>query len=433
MTPGARLQASIDILSDIERTRHPADRVFDGWSRSNRYAGSKDRAAISEMVYGVLRNRAVLSHAMKGDTPRLMVFGVLKLLDEKPVSEIDDLCTGENHTPEHLSDEETDALTAAALPGADAPVWIRNNYPEWMHDELLAAFGSDLEREMWALQGRAPTDLRVNVLKAMPDETIALLAEEAVAVEPAPLAPFGLRMLGKANLPALTAYRDGLIEIQDEGSQLACLLAAVKPGEQVLDLCAGGGGKTLALAAQMANKGQIYACDRDGRRLDKLMPRAQRAGARNVQTMTLAPWHEGEEEPTLADLAGRMDCVLVDAPCSGTGAWRRSPDARWRITPEMLATYHAAQTEVLARAAPLVKPGGRLVYITCSLLPSENEQQVSAFLERQSDFSQTHWQNFWPAGLSQPNVPQGQALRLTPARTGTDGFYIAVLQRNNGK
>ncbi len=218
--------------------------------------------------------------------------------------------------------------------------------------------------------------------------------------------------------------------MQDEGSQLACLLAAAKPGEQIVDLCAGGGGKALALAAAMGNRGQIHACDTDRRRLGKLMPRAQRAGARNIQTRFIKPdVLPGGPDADLADLEARMDCVLVDAPCSGTGAWRRNPDARWRLTPELLASYRATQAEVLARGSLAVRSGGRLVYITCSLLPSENENQIGAFLKAHPDFAMAAWDGFWPEGVAPPPAPSGGALRLTPASTGTDGFFIAVLTR----
>lgn len=433
MTPGARLQASIDILADIERTRHPADRIFDGWSRANRYAGSKDRAAISDLVYAVLRHRAELGFAVSADSPRLLALAASHLIDSKPLDELAALCTGDNHAPHPLSEQETLSLSAARRPGLSSPAHIRCNYPAWLEEELAAAFGDRLEIEMAALLERAPTDLRVNALRATREEAIALLAEEGVSVAPVPFAPQGLRLQAKTNLPALDAYREGLIEVQDEGSQLACLVSDVKPGEQVLDLCAGGGGKTLALAAMMNNRGQIYACDLDARRLDRLMPRAQRAGARNLQTRPLAPLVAGEADPSLAEMKDRMDCVVVDAPCSGTGAWRRSPDARWRLTPEMLAIYHAAQTEVMARAAPLVKPGGRLVYITCSLLPSENDARMAEFLASHADFSPRDWRDFWPEGIARPQAPEGDALRLTPARSGTDGFFIAILQRGGGK
>jgi 16S rRNA (cytosine967-C5)-methyltransferase len=432
MTPGARLQAAIDILSTIGTTRHPADRVFDGWARGSRFAGSKDRAAVGELVFKVLRHRAELTTALGSEEPRLLALGAVSMIDEAGPAAAMALADGARHAPAPLEADEATALRNAILPGDDAPAHVRLNYPAWLQGELEAAFGAKLETEMAAMMMRAPTDLRVNVLKGNREAALAALTEAHVEVEPTPLAPNGLRLKARANVQGLQAFRDGLIELQDEGSQLACLLTGAKPGEQIVDLCAGGGGKALALAAMMGNRGQIHACDTDRRRLGKLMPRAQRAGARNIQTCFLKPDAlAAGADPDLADLEARMDCVLVDAPCSGTGAWRRSPDARWRLTPELLASYGAAQAEVLARGARAVKPGGRLVYVTCSLLPSENEARVEGFLAGRPDFALANWEDFWPADLSRPSSPERGALRISPASTGTDGFFIAILKRES--
>ena len=433
MTPGARLQSAIEILTGIFETRQPADRVFDAWARSSRFAGSKDRAAVSDLVFTVLRHRAQLAAATGADAPRLLAFAALALLKGEGAAAAVALADGTGHAPAPLTIEETSALQQADLPLADAPSWIRLNYPEWLHPEFELAMGSALEPEMAALMERAPTDLRVNALKDTRDRVMALLAEEDVVTEPTPLSPWGLRLTGRANILGLASFRDGLIELQDEGSQLACLATGVRPGEQVVDLCAGGGGKSLALAAMMRNRGQIHACDTDGRRLGKLMPRAQRAGIRNIQTVTLGAYAAEGPDADLGDLEARMDCVLVDAPCSGTGAWRRNPDARWRLTPEILAGYRAAQTEVLARAARMVRPGGRLVYVTCSLLPSENEHQVAAFLTSHGSFVEVPWRSVWPDDVVQPPETGTEAyLRLTPVKTQTDGFFVAILRREAG-
>lgn len=429
MTPGARLQSAIEILDEIFRSGRPADRVFDTWSRSSRFAGSKDRTAVSEIVFTVLRRRAELATACGSVEARLLAFAALLLIEGKPLTEIDALADGGRHAPAPLTGEESAALDAASLPGADAPQHIRFNYPEFLQAEFDRAFGTRLEAEMVALLDRAPTDLRVNTLKSSREKVLAALAEAGIAAERCALSPWGIRLLARANLPGLALFRDGAIEIQDEGSQLACLLSAVKPGEQVVDLCAGGGGKSLALAAMMGNRGQIYACDIDGRRLGSLVPRAERAGIRNLQTRVLEPFRPGEADASFADLETRADCVLVDAPCSGTGAWRRSPDARWRLTPEMLAGYHAAQDEVLARGTRLVRPGGRLVYVTCSLLPSENEERIAAFSAANPGFAREDWQAHWPEGLPALPAPAGGALRLSPVSAGTDGFFITILRR----
>jgi len=430
MTPGARLQSAIDVLTGIVETRQPADRAFDTWARSSRFAGSKDRAAVSELVFSVLRHRAELAAAVGTDAPRLLAFAAIALLQGEGADAAAARADGTAHAPVALTAEEQAALRAAVLPGSEAPSWVRLNYPEWLHPEFEAALGPALEAEMAALMERAPTDLRVNVLKATRDRAMSLLAAESVATEMTPLSPWGLRLIGRANILGLASFRDGVIELQDEGSQLACLAAGVTPGEQVVDLCAGGGGKSLALAAMMRNRGQVHACDTDARRLGKLMPRAQRAGIRNIQTRALGPFAADLPDADLADLEARMDCVLVDAPCSGTGAWRRNPDARWRIDPETLGGYRAAQAEVLARAARLVRPGGRLVYVTCSLLPSENEKQIEAFLVGHREFAEVPWRSLWPAEVAfPPAAGDGPHLRLTPATTETDGFFVAFLRR----
>lgn len=432
MTPGARLQSAIDILNDIFLSGRPADRIMENWARSNRYAGSKDRAAISNLVYTVLRRRAELSAATGQEEARLLAFAALALVEGEGVPAAA-LADGSRHAPAPLTEKERAVLDAASLPGPDAAPWVRLNYPEWLHPEFEEAFGGALEREMAALMDRAPTDLRVNTLKANREAALAALEEAGLSAEPCPWSPWGLRLTSRGNLPGLSVYRDGVIEIQDEGSQLACLLAGAKPGEQVVDLCAGGGGKSLALAAMMGNRGQIYACDTDGRRLAPLEPRAQRAGIRNLQTRTLGPFRPGEADTDFAGLEARMDCVLVDAPCSGTGAWRRSPDARWRLDPGTLEGYRAAQAEVLARAATLVRPGGRIVYVTCSLLPSENERQVEAFLAAHRDFKLVPWKAQWPEDLVPPPAMAGDWFRLSPASTGTDGFFVAILRREAGE
>lgn len=433
MTPGARLQSAIDILNDIFQSGRPADRIVESWARSNRYAGSKDRAAISNLVYTVLRRRAELSAATGHEEARLLAVAALALLEGEGIAAVAALADGAGHAPAPLTGEEKAVLDAASLPGPDAAPWVRFNYPEWLHAEFEEAFGGSLEREMAALMDRAPTDLRVNTLKSTRDKALTELAEAGVATEPCPLSPWGLRLLARANLPGLALYRDGAVEIQDEGSQLACLLTGAKPGEQIVDLCAGGGGKSLALAAMMGNRGQIYACDIDRRRLAGLIPRSERAGIRNLQTRVPAPFRPGVADADFADLEARADCVLVDAPCSGTGAWRRSPDARWRLDPGTLEGYRTAQVEVLARAAALVRLGGRIVYVTCSLLPSENERQVEAFLAAHPDFKPLPWAAEWPEGLVPPPATAGDWFRLSPASTGTDGFFVAILRREAGE
>jgi 16S rRNA (cytosine967-C5)-methyltransferase len=286
-----------------------------------------------------------------------------------------------------------------------------------------------------ALAAPAPLDLRANRLLCTREALQARLGESVgLAGPPAltPLAPDGLRIPWRPGRAfawaAEPSFLDGWFEVQDEGSQLAALLAGVGPGQQVADVCAGGGGKTLALAAAMANRGQIYAHDVDGRRLAPLKARAERGGVRNVQLRF--PVREGD---ALGDLAGRMDCVLVDAPCTGSGTWRRAPDAKWRVRPGALAERRAEQQEALALAAPLVRPGGLMVYVTCSVLPAENAGAVAAWLGQNPGFSACAPEAAAAAvvpGLAAAAYSGPLGLQLTPARTGSDGFFISVLQRS---
>ena len=353
MTPGARLAAAIEVLSDIGARRRPADTLKD-WGLSHRFAGSGDRAGIAGLVYDALRRRASSAYLMGEDTPRATLLGMLvreRGLDPDAVARLAD---GTGYAPPPLTDAERARLAAADLAGAPPHVrWaiIRNGSIRIS----ARVFGDERAEEGAALASRAPLDLRANTLKASRDEAARSLAD--LAPEPTRWSPHGLRIKLRADAknPAVHAefaYLKGLIEIQDEGSQLAALLAGAKPGEQVLDLCAGGGGKTLALAAIMENKGQIYATDDDKRRLAPIHDRLERSGARNVQVRT--PKSVGNE---LADLEGKLDLVLIDAPCTGIGAWRRNPDAKWRVRPGALEVRVKEQAETLERAVPLVRPG----------------------------------------------------------------------------
>ena len=430
MHPSAWIAAAIEVLDDLETRRRPAADAMKDWGLAHRFAGSKDRAAIASMVYDALRRRASARWLMKSETPRAEMIGALLLSRGRTPVEIAAQFSGEGHAPPPLSEEERAALDAADLSGA--PDWVRGDFPEWLAPHFARAFGDRAADEGVALSARAPLDLRANALKATREQALAEL--EHLGPQPCRFAPLGLRIeQGKdGRAPALAAepaYVRGLVEIQDEGSQIAARLAHATPGEQVLDLCAGGGGKSLAMAGDMDNSGQIYATDSDGRRLTPIFARLERAGARNIQVR--AP--RGPHNDPVADLAGACDVVIVDAPCTGIGAWRRNPDAKWRIRPGALEQRLKAQTEILSRAATFVKKGGRLVYVTCSLLCEENEDQVSAFLGAHAEFSAEHPdQSLKLAGLGAlPNAgsAHGPGLRLTPARHDVDGFYIAVLLR----
>ena len=431
MTPSARLSAAIEVLAEIEARRRPAADALKDWGLSHRFAGSGDRAAIAGLVYDALRRKSSAAWLMGEATPRASLLGMLRRERGLDAQAMAALCNGSRHAPPPLSDREAAALAHDALTGA--PAHIEGDYPEWLDSHLARVFGDERGAEGAALASRAPLDLRVNTLAAERDQPLAKL--EHLNAAPTRWSPIGIRirLAAEAKSPAIHAepvFLKGQIEIQDEGSQLAALLADAKPGEQVVDLCAGAGGKTLALAAAMENRGQIYATDLDKRRLAPIHARLERAGARNVQVRT--PTGRGD---ILADLAGRADLVMIDAPCTGTGAWRRNPDAKWRIRPGALAERLNEQQAVLERAATLVKSGGRIAYVTCSVLAEENNDQVGSFLARHPDFSVEK-----PADVAKvlgeraylfarAALISDQGLLMTPRRTDTDGFFVSMLRR----
>ncbi len=352
------------------------------------------------------------------------------------VPDIEALCSGARFAPSPLTDAEKTALDADTL--ATAPAHVQGDYPDWLDPYLARMFGDDRAAEGEALASRAPLDLRVNTLMTERDDMVPRLSH--LGAEPTRWSPVGLRIRLKADAksPGIHAeppYLKGQIEIQDEGSQLAALLAGAKPGEQVIDLCAGAGGKTLALAAAMENHGQIYATDSDKRRLAAIHERIARADARDIQVRTPKGAGSGEAD-ILTDLAGRADLVLIDAPCTGTGTWRRNPDAKWRIRPGALAERLKQQEAVLERAAGLVKPGGRIVYITCSALVEENGDQIRAFAGRHPDFSVEKPANVVKALgeraylFGRAVLTSGEGLLMTPRRTETDGFFVSMLRRS---
>ncbi len=432
MIAGARIAAAIEILADIEARRRPATDALKDWGLAHRFAGSKDRSSIGTLVFDALRRRASAAYVMGAESPRAIILGALRLVRGLDLTEVEALFSGEAHAPEALDETERARFAAGSLEGA--PAHVAGDFPAWLEPSFAAVFGESLVAETSALALRAPVDLRVNTLKAAREKALASLAH--LHAEPTPLSPIGLRLplTPEGRNPALAAEADyvkGRVEIQDEGSQLAALLSAAKPGEQVLDLCAGAGGKTLALAALMQNKGQIYASDDDGRRLAPIYKRLERAGARNVQIRAPRRGHDA-----LADLAGACDLVLIDAPCTGTGAWRRNPDAKWRIRPGALEQRIADQDQTLAAAARFVKPQGRILYVTCSLLREENEDRIGAFLAANRAF-QAGPAEAMAAAAGLPQLAAfastlGPGVRLSPAASGTDGFFIALLARENG-
>jgi 16S rRNA (cytosine967-C5)-methyltransferase len=416
MTPAARIQAAIEILEDLNGTAMPADRFLRDWFRTRRYAGSKDRAAVAERVYDVFRHRASYAWRMQSEEPRaLVIASVLKGEDD-----VEALFSGSGYGPKPLSDEERTVIHAPAR--SDAPFHVRHEFPELLEAELKRSLGDALGEEMDVMQGRAPVDLRVNSLKATRDYVAELLNGDGFEAAPTPYSPWGLRLSsreGLAQLQRYPAFENGLFEFQDEASQIAALLVGAKPGERILDLAAGGGGKSLALAASMGNEGELVAFDDITERLRPLPSRAARARASCITVV------REKDGPQWGD--GQFDAVLLDAPCSGTGTWRRQPEFRWRITAELLDRLRATQDMLLDDAARHVKPGGRLLYATCSLLCAENEDRVDAFRARHPDFASLRADAIWD-GAPPPGL--GEFFRATPATTGTDGFFTAILQRS---
>ena len=427
MRDGGRIEAAIGVLEQVETARRPARLALKAWSDTARYAGSGDRAFVAGLVLDTLRRRRSAAWRMEQDSSRGAVLGVLALHWNWPTDRITAAFAEAPHGPGALS-----AAEAARIPEprelAGAPDAVAADLPDWLAPSFARVFGDRVRTEAEALARRAPVDLRVNTLKS--DPARALRAAEALGAHPVPGLPLALRIDPPAaaertpSVESLPEFVKGWMEVQDAGSQIAAACAGDIAGAQVLDFCAGGGGKTLALAAAMGSTGQIYAYDSDARRLADTVRRGERAGIRNLQVRTpLRP------DP-LKDLLGRMDLVFIDAPCSGSGAWRRHPDTKWRLTPEALARRQADQDAVLDAGVLYVRPGGRLIYVTCSVLAEENEDRVAAFLARHPEFSVRPATDD-PEWLSRLTA-EGY-LRLTPATSDTDGFFVAVLARADGR
>lgn len=432
MRPAGRLSAAIEVLGEIEVRKRPAAETLKDWGIAHRFAGAGDRAAIGNLVFDALRVRASSAFLMQDDGPRALALKALVSRWGESVEAVAALCDGSRFAPEPLSAAEKAGL-GRSLP-EDAPEPVRGNYPDWLEPEFARAFGALAAEEGAGLATRAPVDLRVNRLKATREKVEKALARDGAV--PTPYSPFGLRIAAKEgparspHVEASAAHGKGWFEVQDEGSQLSMLMAGAAPKMQVLDLCAGAGGKTLGLAAEMENSGQLYAYDADRHRLRPIFERLVRAGARNAQVL------DAGDEAAVAPLAGKMDLVVIDAPCTGTGVWRRHPDSKWRLSPSMLETRCAEQFSVLETGAPLVKPSGRLCYITCSVLPPENDDQVAAFLQRHPSFCLLDWRPAWETATGQA-VPmfEGGAehgFLMSPRRCGTDGFFVALMQRKEG-
>lgn len=426
MREGGRIAAAIEVLEDVETRHRPVSEALRDWGKSHRFAGSGDRAAIGNIVYDAMRMRASIAWRMGAETPRALALGAMAFGWGWDKAKFSSAFADDEHAPEPLSESEQAAI-AKSLDGA--PDWVKADIPEWCEESFQANFDEEWVAEGAALAQRPPLDLRVNTLTADREK-----AAKALRLTPkqAPICPTGLRYAageGASRTPNVTpesAYQKGWIEVQDEGSQIAALLVGAKEGEQILDYCAGAGGKTLAMAAAMENKGQIYAYDADINRLAPIHDRLVRAKVRNVQVRDPKPG-------VLDDLKGKMDRVVLDAPCTGSGVWRRHPDAKWRLTPDALARRQSEQVQVLSEAKDYVKKGGFLVYITCSVFPEENEDRIEDFLLSNGDFELVSvgevWQDIFGFDKPKPWSADFNSVTLTPASTGTDGFFVAALQR----
>lgn len=429
VTPAARLQATLELLADLDRAARPADAVTSTFFRARRHIDESDRGAILETLYTLLRHRARLGWwlARKGqeDTPRLRLLAYLALAERRPLEQIQRLFNGGKFAPEPLSAREEAMLVGlrgATMQHPEMPEAVRLECPDWALAPLQSRFGDAFDGEMAATLVPPPLDLRVNSVKTTRPAVMRALTGLGLQPQATALAPQGIRLREKLALGRLPGLKTGEIEIQDEGSQLVAELVGARPGERVVDFCAGAGGKTLALAAQMQNRGHLIACDISEGRLKRCAERLRRAGLHNVETRVLG----SESDKWVKRHKYGFDRVLVDAPCSGTGTWRRNPDARWRDPELGLGALAQLQGRILTSAARLVKPGGRLVYATCSVLSEENEEQVAAFLAAHPAFRPVPLAEAAPQ-LSIPGA--GDQLSLTPAQHDTDGFFAAVFQR----
>ncbi len=435
MTPAGRLAAAIDVLRDVLEHHRPVRAALKAWGDGARWAGAKDRAFVSGLVLDGLRRRRSLEWMIGAEGARAVALAVLRFGWDWPLEDVAAAAAGEPHGPGPLGEEEARAL-ATPRPLESAPAPIHGDYPDWLDAPLERVFGEARAFEGEALAHRAPVDLRVNALKADPAKVLKALAP--FGAEPSGVLTGALRIPAPAAaeraapVEAQPEFAKGWFEVQDLGSQIAAAAAGEVKGRQVMDLCAGGGGKSMALASAMGNTGQLYAYDADPRRLSEVVRRGQPAGVRNLQVRS------PKQPDPLNGLQGRMDVVFVDAPCTGSGVWRRHPDAKWRLSPAQLERRQGEQREVLAMARPLLKPGGRLVYVTCSLLAEENEDQVAALLAEAPELAVvpaieavTASGQATPEGLKRlaPLVTAEGFLRLTPRSAAADGFFIAVLER----
>ena len=439
MKHSAHISAAIEILEEINasftgKTKRPADGVIGAYFKSRRYIGAKDKGAISTLVYGVLRNKATLEWWLMRSglafSARSWVIAQLVLIKETSPGSLDQLFgVDEPHAPAAITPTERAAIAQmfrSPIHPDDMPEAAQLNIPDWIYPMLKEQFDDSLRDEMLAMSVEAPVDLRANLLKAQSrDEVMKALRKEDLENEACPISPVGIRLKKRAAIFASKAFREGLFEVQDEGSQIVALLADAKSGQRVIDFCAGAGGKTLAMAAAMKNKGKILAIDTSKKRLDQTKLRLKRAGVDNVELHTI----DSDQDKFLKRHIGTADVVLVDAPCTGVGTWRRNPDLKWRSKESDLHELMALQESILQSASRLVKDGGRLVYATCSILKSENAQQVEKFLGKNPNFRVVAIDFLWNNISSSNQRVESPYLSLSPLRDNTDGFFAAVLEK----
>lgn len=426
MRYGGQVQAAIDLYNEAGRRAAPLDKCMSTYFRNRRYIGSKDKGNIAGILYGMMRRLGEVDYmidSVKGDKSYRLRILVYLLLEGASKHELENFCSGDTYAPKLLNNEEKKVIKALDFGVLkNAPDYAKMNYPKWMDWHLKQVFGEKLPQVMQAMNQQATTDIRVNTLKSNIDNLQESLKVENFDMRKAEYSSLCLRMDERRSVFSTKAFKQGAFEMQDEGSQLIAALCGVKSGMKVTDFCAGAGGKTLALSAAMENKGVIYALDINERRLGEMPKRLKRAGVNNVQTKVILT----ENDKWVKRHKETQDVVLVDAPCTGTGTWRRSPDSRWKITQESLADLTAIQKSVLQNASKMVKKGGRLVYATCSILKEENEHQVEEFLKENPTFRVQPIKD-----LEVPsNIPEGMEdyLRLNPHDHGTDGFFVAVLE-----
>jgi 16S rRNA (cytosine967-C5)-methyltransferase len=429
MRAGGRYQAAIEVLVDVLTRHTPVNDALRDWGKSHRFAGSKDRAFIGNLVHDGLRKKSSIGWQMDDDSPRALVLGTLLFEHKLPLAEIDTAFT-ETHGPGALTAAEK---TRAAKPIAltDAPEWVQADVPDWVWPAFADNFGEEAVAEGQALTASAPLDLRVNRIKMERDTALATLAPQKA--KPTLISPHALRIERDGpssrlpNVQIEPIYQEGGVEIQDEGSQVIAALVNAKDGDKILDFCAGGGGKSLAIASDTQDAAKITAFDIDKRRLAPLYQRKLRAGYENIDVV----------QPPLSNLSkrkGQFDKVVLDAPCTGVGTWRRKPDSKWRLSEKSLEVRLKEQEAVLETGCEFVRNGGLLFYMTCSMLAEENEGQVYAFLERHKEFTLLSagevWEELFGVEAPKPWSSDGCSLTLTPASTGTDGFFFAVMEKS---